>query len=93
MAKKKVLADGSVAQKPSLAQNIGALIAGIIAVKLATYVVTTAWRLATREDPPQVDMDVSAAKKAAWIALVGAATGAARQAARDVIKPPSPGPA
>jgi hypothetical protein len=93
VTKKKALPDGSVAQKPSLAQNLGAMIAGIVAVKLATYVVSTMWRLATREDPPQVDMAVSVAKKAAWLALVGAATGAARQAARDVIKPPTPGPA
>jgi hypothetical protein len=91
--KKKVLADGSVAQKPSALQNIGAMVAGLLAVKLATYVVTTLWRLATREDPPQLDMAVSVSKKAAWLALVGAATGAARQAARDVIKPPTAGPA
>jgi hypothetical protein len=69
------------------------MVAGIIAVKLATYVVTTAWRLATREEPPQVDEPVSAGKKAAWLALVGAATGAARQTARDFIKPPTPGTA
>jgi hypothetical protein len=91
--KKKVLADGSVAQKPSAFQNIGAMVAGLLAVKLATYVVTTLWRLATREDPPQLDMAVSVSKKAAWLALVGAATGAARQAARDIIKPPTAGPA
>ena len=91
MAKQKE--DPSSTTKPSMMQNIGALIAGVVAVKVATYVVTTAWRLATREDPPQVDMDVSVAKKAAWIALVGAATGAARQTVRDVIKPPTPGPA
>jgi hypothetical protein len=93
MAKHKVLADGSIAQKPSMLQNLGAMIAGVIAVKLATSVVTTLWRLATREDPPQLDMAVSVGKKAAWLALVGAATGAARQAARDVIKPPTAGPA
>jgi hypothetical protein len=69
------------------------MVAGILAVKLASYVVTTMWRLVTREDPPQLDMHVSAAKKAAWLALIGAATGAARQAARDVIKPPTTGPA
>jgi hypothetical protein len=92
-SKKKRTADGSLAQKPSLAQNIGAMIAGIIAVKVATYIATTVWRLATREDPPQIDMAVRPAKKAVWLALIGAATGAARQAARDKIKPPSPGPA
>jgi hypothetical protein len=80
-------------QKPSLFQTVGATIAGIIAVKLATYVVTTAWRLATRENPPQMDDATSRGKKAAWLALVGAATGAARQTARDVVKPPTPGPA
>jgi hypothetical protein len=80
-------------RKPSPIQTVGAMVAGIIAVKLATYVVTTAWRLATREDPPQVDEPVSPGKKAAWLALVGAATGAARQTARDFIKPPSPGAA
>jgi hypothetical protein len=69
------------------------MIAGILAVKLATYVVTTVWRLATHEDPPQVDEAVPIKKKAAWLALMGAATGAARQAARDVIKPPTSGPA
>jgi hypothetical protein len=79
--------------KPSLGQTLGAMIAGIIAVKLATYMVTTMWRLVTREDPPQMDEPAPAAKKAAWIALIGAATGAARQAARDAIKPPSAGPA
>ena len=92
MAKKRT-ADGSIAQKPSLAQTVGAMVAGIVAVKLASYVVTTMWRLLTREDPPQMDMDVHPAKKAVWLALIGAATGAARQAARDVIKPPTPGPA
>jgi hypothetical protein len=51
------------------------------------------WRLVTRENPPQVDEAVPVAKKALWIGLVGAATGAARQAARDIIKPPSAGPA
>ena len=93
MAKKTPQPDGSVPQKPSLFQTLGAMIAGILAVKLATYVVTTVWRLATHEDPPQVDQDVPIKKKAAWLALMGAATGAARQAARDVIKPPTAGPA
>lgn len=79
--------------KPSMAQTLGAMIAGIIAVKLASYMVTTMWRLVTREDPPQLDEPAPAGKKAAWIALIGAATGAARQAARDAIKPPSAGPA
>lgn len=86
-------ASGVPAQKPSLFQNIGAIIAGLMAVKLATYVVTTMWRLVTRENPPQVDEPVSIGKKAAWLALVGAATGAARQTARDKIKPPSGKPA
>jgi hypothetical protein len=85
--------DEGVTTKPGLMQTLGAMIAGIIAVKLATYLVTTMWRLVTREDPPQVDEPAPAAKKAAWIALIGAATGAARQAARDVIKPPTAGPA
>lgn len=93
MAKKKPQPDGSIPQKPSLFQTLGAMIAGILAVKLATYVVTTVWRLATHEDPPQVDEAVPIKKKAAWLALIGAATGAARQAARDVIKPPTSGPA
>lgn len=79
--------------KPSLVQTIGATIAGVLAVKLATYIVTTVWRLVTKEDPPQVDSNVTAGKKAAWLALVGAAAGAARQSARDVIKPPTAGPA
>ncbi|CAN5541724.1 hypothetical protein BH24ACT26_BH24ACT26_20430 [soil metagenome] len=93
MGKKKTTADGSLAQKPTMGQTLGAMIAGILAVKLASYVVTTVWRLVTREDPPQMDMEVSMGKKAVWLALIGAATGAARQAARDVIKPPSPDPA
>lgn len=84
--------DGST-QKPTLLQTVGAMIAGLIAVKIATYVVTTLWRLVTRENPPQVDEKVPIGKKAAWLAVMGAATGAARQAARDVIKPPSEGPA
>ena len=79
--------------KPSILQTVGAMIAGIIAVKLATYIVTTMWRLATREDPPQLDEPAPAGKKAAWIALIGAATGAARQVARDAVKPPTAGPA
>jgi hypothetical protein len=85
--------DGSIPRKPSMAQNIGAALAGVAAVKLASYVVTTGWRLITREDPPQIDQAVRPAKKAAWIALIGAATGAARQAARDKVKPPTEGPA
>ncbi|MEA2477793.1 MAG: hypothetical protein QOF16_832 [Actinomycetota bacterium] len=73
--------------KSSMLQTVGAMVAGVIAVKLATYIVTTMWRLATREEPPQADEAVHPAKKAAWIALVGAATGAARQTARDLVKP------
>jgi hypothetical protein len=87
MAKKK-----NKETKPSFAQSIGAMIAGMLAVKLATYIVTTAWRLVTREEPPQVDEPVPVGKKAAWVGLVGAASGAARQAARDVIKPPGAKP-
>ena len=82
---------GAMPQKSSLVQNVGALVAGILAVKLATYVTVTAWRLATREDPPQMDEAVGALKKAVWIALIGAATGAARQTVRDFIKPPTTG--
>ena len=93
MAKKTVQPDGSIPQKASIFQTIGAMVAGILAVKLATYIITTGWRLVTKEDPPQVDQAVSVPKKAAWIGLVGAATGAARQAARDIIKPPTTGPA
>jgi hypothetical protein len=93
MPKKVPQADGSTPKKPSLAQNIGALVLGILAVKLSTYIVTTVWRLITREDPPQVDQAVPVGKKAAWLALIGAATGASRQAARDIVKPPTAGPA
>ncbi len=85
--------DGSIPVKPTMVQSVGAIIAGLVAVKVAVYLVTTIWRLITREDPPQIDMDVSPGKKAAWIALVGAASGAARQAARDKIKPPTGGAA
>ncbi len=93
MAKPKRLPDGSIPQKPSLLQTAGAALGGILAVKLASYVVTTLWRLVTREEPPQIDQNVPVGKKAAWVALIGAATGAARQATRDVIKPPTIGPA
>ena len=93
MPKKMPQPDGSIPKKPSMVQNVGALILGILAVKLSSYIVTTAWRLVTREDPPQVDQAVPIGKKAAWLALMGAATGASRQAARDIIKPPSAGPA
>ncbi len=93
MAKEEVQADGSIPQKPTMFQTIGAMLAGIIAVKLATYIVTTAWRLVTKEDPPQIDMDIPIGKKAAWVGLVGAASGAARQATRDIVKPPTGGAA
>ena len=93
MAKEAVQPDGAIPQKPSLAQNLGAAIAGMLMVKLMTYIVTTVWRLVTREDPPQIDAAVRPAKKAAWIALIGASTGAARQMARDKIKPPVDGAA
>jgi len=93
MPKKVKQPDGSTPQKSSMVQNIGALILGILAVKLSSYIVTTAWRLVTREDPPQVDQAVPIGKKAAWLALMGAATGASRQAARDIVKPPTTGPA
>lgn len=85
--------DESFPKKTTVFQSIGATIAGLAAARLAAYVVTTAWRLVTREEPPQVDQPARPAKKAAWIALIGGATGAARQAARDKIKPPSAGPA
>lgn len=88
-----IQADGSVAQKPSLFQTLAAAVLGMVAVKIATYVVTTVWRLVTREDPPQIDMDIPIGKKAAWVGLVGAASGAARQAARDMVKPPTGGAA
>jgi hypothetical protein len=90
---KEKTASGVPAQKATLFQNIGAIVAGVIAVKLATYIITTLWRLVTKENPPQVDEAVSIGKKAAWIGLVGAATGAARQAAREIIKPPTGKPA
>ena len=85
--------DGSVPQKASLGQTILAALLGILAVKVATYLVTTLWRLVTREEPPQIDQNVPVGKKAAWVGLVGAASGAARQAARDLVKPPGEGPA
>ena len=91
--KKDRAASGQPVQKASIFQTVGAILAGLLAVKLATSIVTTMWRLITRENPPQVDEQVPVAKKALWIGLVGAATGAARQAARDIIKPPTGGPA
>jgi hypothetical protein len=93
MADEQPLPDGSIPQKPTLVQTIMAAVLGMIAVKVATYVVTTVWRLVTREDPPQIDMDIAPGKKAAWVALIGAATGAARQVARDKVKPPTSGAA
>ena len=91
--KRGTTASGVPAEKASLIQTVGAIVAGLLAVKLATYVVTTMWRLVTRENPPQIDEAVPPLKKAAWIGLIGAATGAARQAARDFVKPPTGGPA
>ena len=85
--------DGSVPQKPTIFQSIAATILGLLAVKVATYVITTLWRLVTKENPPQVDQNVPAGKKAAWLALSGAASGTARQTARDLVKPPTDGPA
>lgn len=93
MAKDAIETEEVASHKPSLLQTIGAAIAGMIAVRFATYLVTTLWRLVTREDPPQIDERGSVGKKAAWVGLVGAAGGAARQAARDIIKPPSDGAA
>lgn len=93
MAKKVPQPDGSVPEKPSLFQTIAATLAGLLVVKLTTYIVTTLWRLATKEDPPQIDQAVPIGKKAAWLALTGAVTGASRQAVRDKIKPPTSGPA
>ena len=90
---KTVQPDGSPTQKPTMFQNVGAMIAGLVAARIVTYIVTTLWRLVTREEPPQIDQAVRPAKKAAWIALIGASTGAARQMARDKIKPPTEGPA
>jgi len=84
--------DEAEPQKPSILQKIGALIAGVLAVKIVAYFVTTVWRLVTREDPPQVDQKAPMAKKAAWLALSGAATGATRQTVRDMILPPTEGP-
>lgn len=78
--------------KSSLLKTILATLAGVLAVKLATYIVTTGWRLATREEPPQADDPAPIAKKAMWIGLIGAVTGAARQAARDYVKPPQAPP-
>ncbi|MBA3431211.1 MAG: hypothetical protein H0U16_07005 [Actinobacteria bacterium] len=93
MSKKVRQPDGALPQKPTMFQAIGATIAGVLAVKLANNLLTTLWRLVTREDPPQVDSEVPALKKALWIGLVGAAAGAARQTVRDLIKPPTSGTA
>lgn len=93
MTKKVPQPDGSIPQKPNILQTVGAMVAGILAVKLASYLVTTLWRLVLREDPPQIDQKVPLGKKAAWLALIGAVSGAARQSVRDIIKPPTAGPA
>jgi len=83
--------DGTVPEKPSLAQTILAMVAGVLAVKIVTYMVVTMWRLVTREDPPDLEQDVSVAKKAAWLGIIAASTGVARQVVRDAIKPPTAG--
>ncbi len=80
-------------QRASIFQTIGAAIAGIIAVKIVSYIAVALWRLATREDPPDLEEQQPLAKKALWIALIAAATGTARQLARDWIKPPTAGAA
>ena len=85
-------ADEQEERKSSFLKTILATLAGVIAVKMATYIVTTGWRLATKEDPPQADDPAPIAKKAMWIGLIGAVTGAARQAARDYVKPPQAPP-
>lgn len=74
--------------KPSIFQTIAAALGGIIAVKIATYIVATLWRLIAREEPPDIGEPGPPVKKAAWVGLVGAASGAARQAIHDMIKPP-----
>lgn len=74
-----------------LLRKAGAALAGILAARIALYALATLWRLATREDPPQADSATPVAKKAAWLALAGAAAGATRQAARDYVKPPQAG--
>ena len=85
--------DGSVPEKPSLLQSIGATVLGIVAAKLATNLATAIWRLITREDVPKIHQGVSAIKKALWLALSGVISGSARQAVRDIIKPTTAGPA
>ena len=82
MAKDKPQPDGSAPEKPTLLQTVAAAIAGVLVVKLAVYIVTTLWRLVTKEDPPQMDQPVSPAKKAAWLALIGAVSGMSRQTVR-----------
>ena len=85
--------DGTLPQKPTLAQTLTAAIAGVIAVKIVTYMMVTLWRLVTREDPPDLEQEVPIAKKAAWLGLIAATTGVARQLVRDAIKPPQKGAA
>lgn len=75
-----------------MVQTLGAAVAGVVATKIAAYAMTTLWRLVTREDPPQLDQASTRGKKAAWIGLIAAATGAARQVARDTVKPPAAPP-
>lgn len=87
MAKDKAASGG----RPSIVQTIGAAIAGMIAVKIVSYAVVALWRLTTREDPPDLEEEVPLAKKALWVAVIAAATGTARQLARDWVKPPTSG--
>ena len=87
MTEERLQPNESTPQKPTIGQKLLAAIAGLIAVRIVAYVVTTMWRLVTREDPPQIDEAAPIAKKAAWVALIAAATGATRQAVNDVIKP------
>lgn len=83
--------DGTTPRKPSMAQTVLAALAGVVAVKIVTYLVVTMWRLVTREDPPDLEEEIPMAKKAAWLALIAASTGVARQLVRDAIKPPTTG--
>lgn len=93
MPKSKGQPDGSTTQKASMAQNLVAALGGLLAAKIAAYAVTTVWRLATREEPPQIDQHVSALKKAVWLGTFAAVTGIARQSVHDLVKPPVEGAA
>ncbi len=69
-----------------MVRKVAIILAGVIAVKLVSVVLTALWKKVFHEEPPQADEEAPAAKKAGWLAAYGAATGVLRQTARDLVK-------